>query len=338
MGQVVIMKKFFDREAFLLSGFDKKQKRQSLLVSLLLVLFFIVSAFTFFNALYGFVDVIGSIVSGSIDVALRDIMRSIPLILSAFMSIWALLLLQAFYRNPNPERWKKSVMKDSICLLCFALANLLFVIIGRFAGVYLSLVEGSPSPWYPLDSILFSLIFIALGVLAILYVKRVAKDSPYVVPSRGEVRCKARGLYCTFLAFWLLMALFGFSAGLFSIFIYDFLHGHAFFGVATVIAYLMPPLFLAAWEFYYHELKMENKKRFLLPLAIVGLVVSIFVAALYFISLGLDRDAPSNAGFGMFPIAFAASVNIATMLVVSCPLIVSIVALVNGLRFRKKAN
>ena len=328
------MKNLFDKENFLFSTFDKEQKRQSIFVSVALIVCFIVSSFTFFNMLYAFADIIGSIVSGSADVAIKDLLRSIPLFLSFFMSLWTVLLLQASFRNVNEEKRMKSIFKDSICLLAFAAVNFIYIIIMRFAGTYLSLVEGSPSPFYPLDSILFSLIFVAIGVANILYVKKWKDNKPYVVPTR-EVVSKLRGLYCTFITFWVLFACFAFSGAIFSIFIYDFKHEFVFYGIMTILAYFLSPLFLGVWEFYYNELKEEKKKELLLPLSIIGLGVSLLVVVLYFVSLGSGLDAPSNAGFGMFPVAFAASVNIATMLTVATPLIVSIVALIKGILIRK---
>lgn len=334
MGEMV-MKKFFDKENFIPSSFEGNQKRQSLFVSLCMIFMFLVSAFTFFNMLYGFADFVGSIVSGSVDVAIRDLLRSLPLYLTFFMSLWTLLLLHATFRNN--DRRLKSTFKNAICLIAFGGINILYVLIMRIVGKYLSLVEGSPSPFFPLDSMLFSLIFIAIGVFAILYVKKLQEKLHYEVPQRGETVKKARGLYCTFVTFWVLIALFGCSAGLFSIFIYDFAHEYAFYGVATVLIYLLSPVLLGFWEFYYNELKEEKKKEFLLPLAIAGVVVSVVLTALYMIALSTNMDAPSNAGFGMFPVAFAASVNIATLIVVFTPLIVSVTALIKGLILRKKA-
>jgi hypothetical protein len=78
-----------------------------------------------------------------------------------------------------------------------------------------------------------------------------------------------------------------------------------------------------------------EKKELLLPLGIAGVACSLLIVVLYFVSLGTGLDAPSNAGFGMFPVAFAASVNIATMLQVACPLIVAVVALIKGLLAKK---
>ena len=87
---------------------------------------------------------------------------------------------------------------------------------------------------------------------------------------------------------------------------------------------------------YFNNLKEEKKKELLLPLAIISMSASIVFIVLYLISLSVGLDAPSNAGFGMFPVAFAASVNVVTLLVVFHPLFVSIVMLIKSLVARKK--
>ena len=336
MGEV-LMKKFFDKDNFIPSTFNGNQKKQSLIVSIALIVFFVFSAYTFFNAMYAFADCIGSIVSGSADAALRDASRSLPLFLSCFMSIWALLLCHGLFRNVDDVKRVKSIKKNAIALLAFAAVNFVAIIIMLIMGKFHSLVEGSPSPLYPLDSILYSLVFVALGVFALLYLKKFQEKLPYEVPSRGPVVKKVRGLYCTFMSFWMLIAIYSFAAFTIGLFIQDFVNGYLFFSIALLLVYLVNCLFLAVWEFYYNELKEEKRKEFLLPLALCGLIVSVLVAVLYFVGLGVNLDGPSNAGFGILPVAFAASVNIATMIVVATPLIVSVVALIKGLLLRKKA-
>ena len=330
-------KKYFDKTNFVPSTLDKNQKRQSLVVSLLLIIFFIISAFTFLNAFYAFVDCVGSAVSGSMDVMVYDLLRSLPLILVCFMAIWTLLLLQASFRKVNDEKFHKSVFKDAICLIAFGGVNIIYIIVSLIIGKFSSLVEGSPTRIYPLDTFLYSIIFIAIGVFVILYFKKFEKDHPYVMnESRGAIVAKCRGAYATFMSFFMLIALFGFAAGLYSIFIYDFKHGYAFYGIMTILVYLLSPAILGFWEFYYNELIEEKKKEFLLPLSIVSLCFSALFAILYMVSLGTNMDAPSNAGFGMFPVAFAASVNIATLIMVFSPLVFSIVAFIKGLLKRRK--
>lgn len=330
------MNKYFSRENFIFSTFDKKQKIQSLIVSFLLILFFVFSSFTFFNALYAFTNEAGSIVSGSLDVAIKDFLRSIPLFLTCFMSIWALLLIHALFRNASREKRICSLKKNSICLLVFVTANLIYIIFGLIIGKYVSIIEGSPSPIYPLDSILYSLIYLALGIFVLIYLAKLQNKWPYVVFSRGPIVKKARFIYCLGITIWMLVALFGFSAGIFSLFIYDFKHEYVFYGIITIFAYLLSPIFLWVWQFYYNELKQNNKKIFLLPLSIIGLVLSITASILYFVSLGIAKDAPSNAGFGMFPITFAANIDIATIVVVLTPLIVSIIAFIKALIYKRQ--
>ena len=318
------MKKFFSKENFILSTFKKGQKVQSLILSLALIVFFVFASFTFMNTMYAFADCIGSIVCGSFDAALRDATRSLPLFLSTFMSVWALLLLHAAFRNVSDEKRNKSLKKNAIVLLLAM-------------GKYHSLVEGSPSPLYPLDSILYSLIFVALGVFTLVYLARLQEKMPFVLPQRGTIVKKARGLYCTFMSFWMLIGMFSFAAFAIGLFITDF-GNYFFFALALTLVYLVNALFLGFWEFYYNELKDEKKREFLLPLAICGLIVSVLVVIIYMVALGTNLDAPSNFGFGTLPVAFAASVNIATLIVVATPLIVSVVALIKGLLLRKKAT
>lgn len=332
------MKKFFNKDNFVFASFDGKQKRQSLVIFFALILFFVFSAYTFFNALYAFADCIGSIVCGSFDAALRDATRSLPIFLSCFMSIWAMLLLQASFRNVDDLKRIKSLKKNAYALLAFAAVNLVAIIVMLVMGKFHSIVEGSPSPWYPLDSILYSLIFVALAVFTLIYVSKLQDKMPFVLPTRGPIVKKARPVYCIFVSIWMLVAVFSFAAFTIGLFIHDFTNGYLLFSIALMLVYLVNILFFAAWEFYYNEIKAEKKQELLLPLAIVGLVVAIITAALYFVGLGTNLDGPSNAGFGILPIAFTASVNIATLVVVATPIIVSATALIKGLLLRKKVT
>ena len=330
------MKHFFAKENFLSSGFEPQAKRQSIFVTVILAFLFLVSAITFLKALYAFTDAIGSIVSGSPDVMIKDLLRSIPLILSCFMSVWALLLFHGFYRNASDEKRTRSLYKNSIALVCFAGIAILYVLIGRIAGEYSSLVEGSPSPWYPLDSMLFACLFLALGIFGIVYGKKLSDKLPYVVPSRGPIVTKARFGYCFGVAIWMLVALFSFSAFWLGLFIIDFAHGYVAYSIGLLLVFLTNFCFIGVWEFYYNNLTEEARKKILLPLGITALCIAVAVDAFYFIALSLNLDGPANVGFGVLPVAFAAGVNIATLIVAFTPLVVGIIALIKGVLIRKK--
>ena len=332
------MKNLFNKENFLFPSLEKKAKIQSLVVSILIIIFFIFSSFTFFNMLYAFSDELGSIVCGSMDVAIKDLLRSLPLFFSFFMSLWTLLLLHSVFRNVDERKRNASIFSKSIVIMSFAFVNIMYVIIGLIVGKYSSITEGSPSALYPLDSVLYSIFYLLIGACALVYVLKFKDKLQYVVPNHGIIVRKARVVYSIFLNIFLLVALFGFASGVFSMFIYDFKHGHAFYGVALILIYLLSPLMLLVWEFYFNELKPEKKKEVYLPLSIISLSGSVVFVTLYMVALGTDRDAPSNAGFGMLPVAFAASVNIATLVMVFSPLIFSIVLFIKALVSRKKAE
>lgn len=332
------MKKFFSKENFVFSNLDSKIKTQSWFSTLVVAIAFVFTAFTFMNMLYSFADSVGAIVSGSFDVAGKDFIRALPIFLSFFMSMWSLLLAHAIYRNADEKRYLKSFSKNGIAILVFAGVNILFVIIGRIAGIYSSFVEGNPSPLYPLDSILYSCFFILIGVSALIYKRKANVNFEVPLPSRGPIVRKARFVYCFFVAIWTLIALFSLSDFFLGLFIIDFIHGYFFYSLMFLLVLLLNFVFIGVWELYYNQLVEEKKKELLLPLAFCGLIASVLIDVLYFVALGLNLDGPSNVGFGVLPVAFAASVNIASLLVAFTPIIVSAVALIKGILARKACN
>lgn len=329
------MKTIFDKNRFVLSGLSGKEKKHALLSLCAVTVFFVFSAFTFMNFLYALSDCIGSIVCASVDVAGRDALRSAPLFLSFFLSLSGLMTAHAFYRNESPEILRKQAKKHALIGIVIGCILVIYVIAGLISGTYLSLAEGAPSPVYPLDAVLYALCFIVLGVSVILYFKKGVDKHPYSGPCRGPIQKKGRGIRSFIRAFWLLVALYGFCGFFYSIFIVDFRHGYVPFSLAVMCVSLLSCLQIAFWELCYNNLKRESRKAATLPIALVSLVLSVAAAAFYFLALKGNLDGPSNVGFGILPIAFAASVNFATLLVVATPVIVSLTALVKGI-IRKK--
>lgn len=330
------MKELFNKDNFVFCSLEGKAKKSSLIVSILLICLFVLSSLTFMNFLYCFSDVVGSIVSGSSDVAAHDAIRSVPVFVTFFETLWMLLLVHGLYRSPSQEKVERSIKKCLIATFIFSAVIILYVIIGRISGTYLSLVEGSPSALYPLDSVLYSLLFLAISVIGLFFKDKVKEKFSLELTPRTPVVKKVRFIYCFFVTLWMLFALFSFSAFAVGIFIIDFKHEWSLFGLATLLVYFVTALSLAVWELYYNELKEEAKAKCLLPLALVGLVASTLVALFYFVSLSQNLDAPSNMGFGVFPVAFAASVNIATILVIITPILVSLIATLKGVILRNK--
>ena len=136
---------------------------------------------------------------------------------------------------------------------------------------------------------------------------------------------------CFFRAVWLLVALYGFCGFTFGLFILDFSSDYTPYTLAFLLVSLVAFLSIAVWELYYNNLTEAARRAVILPLALVSLAVSFISAAAYFLALKHNLEGPANVGFGVLPVAMTASVNLATLLVVVTPLIVSVVALVKGL-------
>ena len=335
MGEMVM--NMFDRNNFVLTGLDKKQKLQSLGIMCAVIFFFILSAFTFMNFMYCFADCIGSIVCSSMDIALRDALRSMPIFLSFFLSLSGLMVAHTFYRNESEDILRKRAVKHAIIGIALGAILIVYVIVMLIAGKYLSLVEGAPSAIYPLDALLYALLYIALGTFVIIYFNKLAPSYPYVGVKRTNLRKKVVILGNVFRTLWLLFALYGFCGFFYSIFIVDFKHGYVAYSLAMMLVSLVAFLSIAVWELYYNNLTEEKRKEITLPLAIISVAVSVVSAIVYLIALKFNLDGPSNVGFGLLPVAFSASVNLATLLVVTTPVIVSVTALIKGIIRRKKA-
>lgn len=314
---------------------DKKQKSQSMLVTIAVCFFFVISAFTFMNALYCLSDIIGSTVSGSVDIALRDILRSIPVFLSFYLTLSGLMVAHTFYRNESPAILRKNAKKHATIGIALGAVIILYVIIMLIAGKYLSIVEGSPSPFYPLDAVLYAVLYIIFGMLVHMYFKKHEDADLYNGPVRAPISNKWKIIKCFFRMFWLYFALYGFCGFFYSFFIVDFTIGYVGYSLVMMMISLVVFLSLAVWELYYNNLSEEKRRAVTLPLGIISLAATVISAVLFFTVLKRNLDGPSNVGFGVLPVAYSASVNVATFLVILVPIIVSVVALIKGL-FRRK--
>lgn len=334
MGEMV-MKKLFQKDNFYFFSYDKRQKKQAIVVFALLFIFFLAAAFAFVNAFYSFVNSLGSIVCGSIDVAVKDFLRSVPLYLSFFVTFWAFLIVYSYYRNVDEIKRKIKVKKRAIVIIVLGTINILYVLIGLMVGKYLSIVEGSPSPLFPLDSILYTALFIVLAVLVLVYFNKFEKKHPYVVPIKEHLPIKKKSIYYVGLSLWIVVSLYSFSAFWMGIFIIDYIHGYLFFSLSLMLLLLLSWVVFILWGTYFPNLKIEKKKELLLPLGIITFSVSIVVIVLYHIALAMNLDGPTHVGFGVLPATFSASINIETNVITISLLIFSIVTIVKGIKYRK---
>ena len=332
MGEMVM--RMFDRDNFVCPS--SGSRKAGIVSFACLVCLYVITAFTFMNALYCFSDCVGSTVAGSADIALRDAMRSVPVFLSFGVTLGGLMICQAFFRNESPAILAKKAKKHAVITVAVGAVIIIYTFAMRIAGRYLSLTEGAPSPFYPLDAVLYALLFIAGGVCVLVYFKKYAGRMPYTGPSRPLARGKAGFFRNLFVTLWFLFGLYGFCGFFYSIFIVDFSHGYLPYTLASMFASLVTFLSFAVWELCYNALKPEKRGVAMLKISAVCLCVSAVSAVFYFVALKFNLDGPSNVGFGLLPVAFSASVNFATMISVLTPIVASVAGLLRSLSLKKR--
>ena len=334
MGEMV-MKTLFDRRGSVLSGLDARQKKQAGAVMLAVTVCFVLSAFTFMNFLYCLSDCIGSVLCGSMDIALRDALRSLPIFLSFFLSLCGLMVAHAFYRNESGVILRKKAKFGAVFTVILGAVIVFYVLAMRLAGRYLSLAEGGPSRLYPLDALLYAVLYIACGAGVLAYLK---KSPGFAGPCRAPIQRRGRGVRCVFRFLWLLVALYGFCGFTFGLFILDFSTGYLPYTLAFLLVSLAAFLSIAVWELWYNDLTEAARRAVTRPPALASLAVSLAATAAYFLTLKHNLEGPANVGFGVLPVEMTSSVNLATLLVVLTPLIVSVTALVKGIYANSKDN
>ena len=124
----------FDKSDLVTSNLDAKQKKQSLIATLSVIILFALSAFTFMNFLYCLSDCIASTVSASADIAIRDALRSVPVFLSFFITLCGLMVAHTFYRNDSREILKRNAKFFASAGIGIGAVLILYVIVMLIAG------------------------------------------------------------------------------------------------------------------------------------------------------------------------------------------------------------
>jgi hypothetical protein len=334
MGEI-LMKELFKKENRILASCDKKTWNQSFTLSILIILLFATCAGYFFDFVYMMCDIIGSIISSSSDIALRDIVRSLPYLSSTIGCIFVLGNLHILFRNYNKDITCKRIFKHSITIIVFGTISALAPLIGLGTKVYSSLIEGSPTDLYPLDQMLTGLVLIVIGVLSVIITTKLKNEINLSLPTRGVENKKCRVIANIGKGIWLLVALFSFSATIYFFKSIDLSNGYVFYSIMLFILFILPWVYMMIYEFHYLELKEEVRKEHDFIIGLVGTIISLVSIILFFISLSLNIDGPSNVGFGLLPVDFTASINVFNIIYPLTIVTVPMVKLIQGIIYKK---
>ena len=330
------MTAYLSRNDRIKTELDRDARRERRFYFLFAILAFIPGAFILWEMHYELWNIIGSVASHSPDRAAAQAIRMIPLYLVGAALIHLLIYTNGAYRAKNEKARRAKWLAGGIVLIVLGVIIAAYVAIGIMVGEYGRIIEGFITPLFPLDTLLAGIIFIGIGFLSIRYSKVLEKKHsklPYVNDrgvfgwrffTFGLLRCLS-----------LLVAMCGFAASVWGIFVIDFSHGYLMYSIVLWLNFFTAFAMLFAYKFIFCETKEESRGGAAVKLGCIFLVVNIVLFALYMLSLQIWNEAPNVTAFALMPADFTASMNIFAVFYGVNNILAPIAAVVRGLIMEK---
>lgn len=333
------MKNYLSKEYRAYRSFSKEQKKVYWILGIVSAVLYILLAFSMFESLFVLCNGIGSIASGSPDVAIRDFLRMLPLFFVTGILTHLSIALVNVINETSAEKRASRIKKNSIEMIVIGAILFLYVIIMVIAKQYASLVEGYPFALFPLDGALFGLLAIILGVLGLLYLKKYLPKHPFVLPYQVNNKGIARRIFDRiFYVLFLLGSAYSFAALVQSTYIIDWTHGHIFYSLMLDLTFLIAVFEFIDYRYYFMGLKEEYRVDAEGKMGLYVLIHGVVVFILYILAFSLDHDAPNVACFGLLPVEYTASMNGATYLYILFNIVPGLVAFIKSIIDKKKAK
>ncbi len=317
---------------------DASGRRERRFYKFISLLAFIPGAFVLWEMHYELWMIIGSIASKSPDRVTVQVLRMLPLYLTGLALIMFLIYTNGAYRAKNLKARAAKWMAGGIVMTILGVLNAAYVGIGLAFGEYDRLIEGFITPLFPLDMLLAGVIFIGVGFLSIRYAK-VLKNKGSALPFVTD-----KGLFglrlCTFgllRALSLLVAMCGFAASVWGIFIIDLAHGYLLYSIALWLNFFTSFAMYFAYKNIFCEIKAESRGTASVKLGAIFLIINILLYALYTASVQIWNEAPDVTAFGLLPADFTSSMNIFGVIYGVNNILAPIAAISRGLVMEKKA-
>ena len=311
------------------AGLNPQEKKQHAFYTILSVLLFLVGSVTFFEALYEFCNMVGAIVSGCPSQAIVELKRVLPLQLTAATEVYLAVWTFNAYRTGEQGKRVRSFRRNGIITMVLGALITCYVIAGLITGQYARLVEGFPSPLFPLDAAIGGLLLVGAGFLAGQYAKVVESSPVYV-------SCGVRGGFKLFHVISYLIALHSAAACVYGLYVMDWSHGMVAYNIVLWLNYFTAFAMAICYRFVYAETAAADKKKTGRNLAICFLVVNVILFVLYIVIGNRYNEAPNLNAYGILPVEFTSSFNAFLVLMGLNNIVAPLVATLKGL-FKKKA-
>lgn len=332
------MKELFDKNNRICSALYGKGKKEQSFYTILSFALFILSGFFFWEFVYELSNMIGSIVSATPERAIEQLIRMLPLILTAFIVIYLSVYCHCAYRAKDEKARAGIWRKNGVVTIVLGLIVFFYVVYGLITKEYASIAEGYVTPLFPLDIAIVGLLISFYGVLSIRYGREIQinhTELPFFNESNrfGHRRKAFRAIY----VLGYLVSACGLAGSVYGLYVLDFSHGSIFFNIMLWLNYFVAFVMFFVYRYVYIELKPEYQRTAEVKLSITFLITNIVLFALYLLSVQIQNEAPNQNAFGILPVDFTASFNAFAVIYGLNNVFGPLISLVNGIK-RKKQN
>jgi len=311
-------------EHFLFSGLSADGKKQLRRRSFAAVIVFLLGSFSMFELVCELSNMTGSIACNCTAQAIAELRRMFPVIFPAIVYLCLNVFAFDLYRARTPEKRNTLLKRNGTATVVFGAVIVLYVLYGYVSGEYARLIEGCPSPLYPLDVLVGGVLFAVLGA----GMRRASEK-----PRTGEafVSCAVGHGFRVFHVYGTMVALFSFAACVYGSYGMDWSHGGIWFNISTLLLYFSAFAMAAVYRFVYCELLPAYRRKAQLRLSAAFLLVNLLLFAVYVITVNANSELPNQNAFCILPIDYFASKNAFLLLLCSWDLLAPAVALIKGL-------
>ena len=301
------MNGLFAKENRIAATLSDSGKTEHRMYSLAAAALFLLTAFLLWEFVYEFCNMIGSVVSGSPEQALVELLRVLPLVLLTVDCLCLSVHLQRARFAPSAKARVRQWARLGRSAVVLGILVVLAILCGEFTGGYETLIEGNPTPWFPLDVCLGGVLSIMFGHFTALRKEQIADRASELPFDSKESSGFRAGLGRVLRVLCYMAGLCGFAACVFSTYVMDWRHGYLFFNVVLVLNYFTAFAMVFLYRFGYQELKSELAPSAGRKLALGFLVINAALLVLYFVAVEIQNEAPNQNAFGILPIEFTAS-------------------------------
>ena len=334
----VLMKKSFllNKDNALYNTLDQEGRKEYRFYQIFSILFFAATSYMLWHFLYFLCEMIGSIVESSPQESLRVLLRTFPWTLLTFAMVGMGIRVYNAYRAKDQKTRVHKWKRQGVTCFIVAVIDIAYVVANLIGGRYVKLVEGGPSLLFPLDTIIFSVIAILLGVLCLRYAKKLSENGTHLPfsPRKGNIIVRGLAQFGICVDYMIMLCMFAGFLLCFSV--VDWSHEYQFFNVMLTLNYFAGALQFFVYRFVYSDLTDEAKPHGAKVLALCHLILNVVLFALYMLSVQLQPEAPNQNAYGVLPIEFSASFNAFFVVLLLANILTPLIAFVKGLIIDRK--